>query len=110
MTGQLAALLAVATAAISITAAVLAVRTPGLQLRWLWAIACLIGFGWLQAGWQSGDIYMGFGVNLPPFGASRQAGGGEWWVRASVPAIAILFLGLRATGRLKRLQSQEVKT
>jgi hypothetical protein len=93
----MAAMLAFASVCTSIGAAILAIRTPGLRFRWLWAVGCLVGIGWLQAGWESGAVYSGFGINFPPFGASRHAT--EWWVRSSVPAIALLFLGLRATGR-----------
>jgi hypothetical protein len=100
MSASLAVLLALGSAGVSLSAVFLAMRTPGLRFRWLWAAGSLIGIGWLQAGWTSGAIYTGFGINLPPFGASRPAGAAEWWVRASVPAIALLFLGLRRAGRL----------
>jgi hypothetical protein len=100
MNAFLTAILALGSACASVGAAILAVRTPGLRFRWLWAIGSLIGIGWLQAGWDSGAVYSGFGINAPPFGASKHEGAAEWWVRASVPAIALLFLALRATGRL----------
>lgn len=100
MSASLAALLALGSAGVSLSAVFLAMRTPGLRFRWLWAAGSLIGIGWLQAGWTSGAVYTGFGINLPPFGASKPAGAAEWWLRASVPAIALMFLGLRAIGRL----------
>jgi len=98
--GWLAAMLALASAGVSITAAVLALRMPSLRFRWLWAIGCLIGVGWLQTGWHSGPVYAGFGINLPSFGLSKPSASSEWWVRSSVPAFALLFLGLLLTGNL----------
>ena len=99
--GFLAAFLALSAAVVSIGGAVLAAGTAGLRLKWLWAAGCLIGFGWLQVGWESGAVYHGIGINFPVFGASQIPGSLEWWVRASIPVIAILFIGLRATGVLK---------
>lgn len=89
--------LAVAAAVLTLAALVRALRTPGLERRWLWIIFILVGFGKLAVDWSTGVVSLKLPA-LQLFSASALAPlYGSWTVAASLPLGALVFL-LRRRG------------
>jgi hypothetical protein len=85
----------------SLAAFVLILRTRALRLKWLWAIGSLLGFVNFRLDWTTGqwDIWP---LSFTLFGASALRSGmlAPWVMSFAIPIVAIVFLALRARGRL----------
>ena len=71
-------------------------RTKWIRLKWLWAVACLLGYGQVFVDWSSGEV--GFTpINITLFGAFAVKSGmlSPWHVGFALPVASILFLVLR---------------
>lgn len=97
----------------SILAFVLALCTRGLRLKWLWCLGVLFSFGMFQLNWATGE-WRFLPVSFLLLGGSgfQQGPLAPWVFSFAVPAIAIVFLVLRATGRLpiKPAEDQSIGT
>jgi hypothetical protein len=83
---------AIASVALSIYACVLCVRTKMQRRKWLWILATLLGIGKLSVDWATGN--WGFQLlSLQLLSASAVAAPyGPWYIAASIPLGAIIFL------------------
>nr|WP_315381588.1 hypothetical protein [uncultured Sphingomonas sp.] len=90
-----------AAVATSLVAFVLALRTRSLRFKWLWCVGVLFSFGMFQLDWTTG-AWRTLPVSFLLLGGSgfQQGPFTPWIFSFAVPVIAILFLVLRATGRL----------
>jgi hypothetical protein len=83
---------------------ILAIRTPNIRWKWLWAIFCLIGVCQFSLNWTTGATnIMPAHIALLGAGFSSRAFGMPWIISWSVPIGAIAFLIKR--WRLARSQS-----
>jgi hypothetical protein len=75
------------------------IRTPGLQLKWLWAIVVLFGVGRIMLNWNTNRVSVVV-VALQVFGSTfgRLGPDAPFVITTSVPVGAILFFIKRATG------------
>jgi len=75
------------------------IRTPGLQLSWLWAIVVLFGVGRVTLNWSTNAIsVILFAFQVLGSGFTRLGPDGPYLVTTSLPVGAILFFIKRATG------------
>jgi len=96
-------LLALASAAVSIYAAVRAARTP-MRRRWLWALLALIGASPVTLNWTTGGFGVRLlGVQLLSAGFARTAPVGPWMIIAAFPVGALITLA--HLGRVQRRQA-----
>jgi hypothetical protein len=86
---------------------VLALRTPGLKYRWLWAIGCLVAVGQVSIRWSDGDIFLKI-INLQFFGAFALEPGpfAPWQVGFGIPIVTIILL-IRRRELLRRQEEQD---
>jgi hypothetical protein len=87
---------------ISITAFVQIVRTPGLQLKWLWAIGSLISVFSFTLDWTTGKMHLTpWGVVPLGIHAAHDGPLGPWMLTFAIPVVALAFL-LRASRAASR--------
>jgi hypothetical protein len=101
---------ALLTTLFTIASFVACVRTPGIRRKWLWAIFTAVGVTGVTLNWTTGTI--GFQpVSIHLFGAAASATSpySPWFVTASFPLGAVLFLVKRARLR-SAAQSSAVPT
>jgi hypothetical protein len=86
---------------VSLTAFGLVVLTRGLRLKWLWAVGVLFSFVTFSLNWTDGEWAIQPISFLLLGAAGMQAGRLAPWIFSfAIPVPAILFLILRATGKL----------
>jgi hypothetical protein len=81
-------------------------RTKWIRLKWLWAVACLFGYGQVFLDWSTGQV--GFTLlNFTMFGAFFVKAGmlAPWRLGIAPPIASMLFLVLR-----RRLQKPPVNS
>ncbi len=81
-------------------------RTKWIRLKWLWALACLFGYGQVFVDWSTGQV--GFTLlNFTLFGAFFVKAGmlAPWRVGFAPPIASVLFLAIR-----RRLQKPPVSS
>ncbi|WP_084579805.1 hypothetical protein [Sphingomonas azotifigens] len=87
--------------ATSVIAFVLVLRTKGLRLKWLWCIGALFSFGVFQLNWTSGGwVFLPISFLLLGAAGFQQGPLQPWVLSFALPFVAIVFLVLRAVGRL----------
>lgn len=88
---------------LSITAAVLAIRTRGVRYRWLWALGSLFSFATFSLNWANG-AWIVAPVSFLVLGAAafQQGPFAPWTLSFAIPVIAIIFLIRRASGVYRR--------
>lgn len=101
--------LMVAAVATSLTAFVLILRTPGLKLKWLWAVGSLLAFANFQLNWTTGEWGI-WPISFLLFGASgfRSDPLLPWVMSFGIPIVAVLFLVRRAL-RSRTAESEVVE-
>lgn len=83
-------------------------RTKWIRLKWLWAVACLFGYGQLSVDWSSGEV--GFTpLYITLFGAFAFKAGmlAPWRVGFALPVASIAFLASRRRLQKPPIQSDE---
>lgn len=93
----------VAALLLSLTAAVLAIRTRGVRYRWLWALGSLFSFATFSLNWANG-AWIVSPISFLVLGAAafQQGPFAPWVLKFAIPVIAIVFLIRRATGVYRR--------
>jgi hypothetical protein len=80
---------------------VLAIRTRGVKLKWLWVICTLVGVSKIAINWSTGEItYTLLAVQIPCFSANHPPYS-PWTVAAYFPLGAFLFLNQRWLMRIR---------
>ena len=78
---------------ISVTAFVQILRTPGLKLKWLWALGSLVSVFSFSLDWTTGKMHLTpWGV--VPLGVNALHDGplGPWMLTFAIPVVALAFL------------------
>jgi hypothetical protein len=85
---------------ISLFAFVQILRTRGLKLKWLWAIGSLLSFVTFQLNWTTGETgFMPISFLVLGAGGFQVSPLMPWVLSFAIPAVALLFLALKAIGQ-----------
>jgi hypothetical protein len=80
-------------ACLMITAAVLAMRTPSVEARWLWTLLAFAGVGTIWMNWTTGVVGAELAANFVGLGATRSLPPiTPWILKMTVPVGAIIVL------------------
>lgn len=85
-------ILAITSAAISVLAIILVIKSKEMKRKWLWVVGCLSGNFGYKANWTSPDnIFFWLGVEFPP-ASSAVFVNGDIFMKAGMPVIALVAI------------------